>query len=356
MRLFPIVAGLAAGILFGAATPLSKALLGSFNGFQLAGLLYLGAAAVFLPKLALTGRRELASLRAAGGLKALAVIVLFGGFRGPVLLLFGLKLAASTSVSIWLNMELVATAILGAVFFKDHLDLPAIAGVALAVAAGALVSFQEGAAGLVPALFVTAACFCWGMDNHLTALVDSASPATVTFVKGAFAGTVNLIIGTLAADAPVAPRLYLLALLVGVLSYGASIVLYVKSAQQLGAVRSQVLFSTAPFWGILGAALALGEPVTPFALVAMLLVAAGIVLANALTHEHRHRHAAALHMHAHSHDDGHHDHAHDRPLPPGARHSHAHAHEATEHEHKHYPDLHHRHAHGSSAAAAKPSP
>ncbi len=40
-------------------------------------------------------------------------------------------------------------------------------------------------------LLVIAACFCWGIDNHLTALVDGASPQTITFIKGIFAGTCN---------------------------------------------------------------------------------------------------------------------------------------------------------------------
>jgi len=34
----------------------------------------------------------------------------------------GLKTANAASVSIWLNMELVATAILGVLIFKDALD------------------------------------------------------------------------------------------------------------------------------------------------------------------------------------------------------------------------------------------
>ena len=48
--------------------------------------------------------------------------ILFGGLLGPLLLLIGLRAANAASVSIWLNMELVATAILGVLIFKDSLD------------------------------------------------------------------------------------------------------------------------------------------------------------------------------------------------------------------------------------------
>ena len=42
-------------------------------------------------------------------------------------------------------------------------------------------------------------------------------------------------------------------LVIGGLSYGASITLYIGAAQRIGAVRSQMLFATSPVWGIVGA-------------------------------------------------------------------------------------------------------
>lgn len=142
-----------------------------------------------------------------------------------------------------------------------------------------------------------------------------------------------------------------LALLLGVFSYGVSIVLYVTSAQNLGATRSQVLFSTGPFWGILAAFLFLGESIGPLVFVAMALLACGIALSSSDRHAHLHRHAAFVHTHIHRHDDLHHGHSHPGGDPaPGAWHSHEHLHEETEHSHPHYPDLHHRHRHEGKSA------
>ena len=344
VKYFAIAMGLAAGILFGIATPVSKILLEEMNSFQLAGLLYLGAAIAFLPYVLRNWKRELGWIRATSQKKAIVGIVVFGGLLGPLFLLLGLKASASSSVSIWLNMELVATAALGVVFFKDHLDRPAIIGVLLTFAAGVIVTARDGIGSLLPASFVTLACISWGVDNHLTAIVDGASPRMITFVKGVFAGSTNLIIGMAIAGEGF-PLPYLgLALLVGVVSYGVSIVLYVGSAQQLGATRSQILFSTGPFWGVLAAFLLLGEPISAFTAAAMALLALGIVFTNLLVHEHAHRHRALTHVHAHNHDDGHHEHSH-AGIPSAPRHAHLHAHEAVDHAHTHYPDLHHRHAH-----------
>jgi drug/metabolite transporter (DMT)-like permease len=345
MKYIAVFMGLAAGVLFGIATPISKIILEKMNSFQLAGLLYLGAAIAFLPYVLKHRKRELQWIKTTNQKKAILGIVVFGGMLGPLFLMIGLKVAASSSVSIWLNMELVATAILGVIFFKDHLDKPAIIGVLLTIVAGVIVSLKDGLGSLLPAFFVTLACFSWGIDNHLTAIVDGASPKMITFIKGLFAGSTNLLIGSIIAGEGF-PILYLgIALLVGVVSYGLSIVLYVSSAQQLGATRSQILFSTGPFWGILVAFLILGEPISAYSIVAMVLLAIGILFTNLLVHDHSHRHMVVTHVHLHYHDDGHHEHEHDAGIPSALKHSHLHTHEATNHTHKHYPDLHHRHEH-----------
>jgi drug/metabolite transporter (DMT)-like permease len=340
--LFPIVIGCVSGLLFGAATPLSKLLLSQANSFQAAGLLYLGAALGVLPFTFKRGKKfsltKVSFWRLAG-------IVLFGGALGPVFLMVALKSAAASSVAVWLNLELVATALLGVLVFRDHLDLPGWIGLACALAAGLLVSLPEGMASLVPALLTAVACLCWGMDNHLSSLIDGLSPQKVVLIKGLAAGTVNLAIGIALGGAFPALNLVFAGLAIGLVSYGASIVLYVTSAQNLGATRAQLLFSAAPFWGVLFSAAFLGESLGAYHIVALGSLAAGIVLANVLSHGHGHSHESNVHEHLHAHDEHPiHDHA-GIVVPNDSRHSHEHIHEALVHEHKHYPDIHHRHKH-----------
>ncbi|MBK6964406.1 MAG: EamA family transporter [Bacteroidales bacterium] len=161
-----------------------------------------------------------------------------------------MKTANAASVSIWLNMELVATAILGVLIFKDTLDRNTWIGVILTIIAGIATSLGEGSSGIISALLIMAACISWAVDNHLTALTDGASPQSVTFLKGIVAGSVNLLIGCLIASEPLKFGSVGPALMVGIFSYGFSIMLYVTSAQNLGATRGQILFSTAPLWGV----------------------------------------------------------------------------------------------------------
>jgi len=345
MKRLAIITGILSGLLFGVATPFSKLLLADLNSFQLAGLLYLGAALAMLPYI-FRKNSNLKLLFQPGSRAKTTGIIFFGGFAGPLLLLAGLRMANAASVSIWLNMELVATAILGILIFKDALDRNTWIGVFLTIMAGIITSFGEGSSGIISGLLITAACICWGVDNHLTALTDGASPQTVTFVKGIVAGSVNLIIGCLIAGQTMMFGNIVAALIVGVFAYGFSIVLYVTSAQNIGATRSQILFSTAPIWGVALSYLINHESFQWVHLISIVLLALAVIVTNLFSHKHLHTHVVMEHIHYHQHVDGHHTHSHDgETVPDGKWHSHLHTHNPVTHEHPHDPDLHHRHLH-----------
>jgi drug/metabolite transporter (DMT)-like permease len=342
----PLAIALLSAALFGAATPASKWLLGALTPLQLAGLLYLGAALGVAPSL--LRARSLPLPRDRDGRRRLLGAIGLGGVLGPVLLLLGLSLASAASVSLWLNLELAATAALGALVFHDRLGAAGWLGAALAVAAGAALSLGEGPAGARAGGLVAAACVCWAFDNHWTARLDALPATATTFWKGAGAGATNLGLGLALAPFEAGLSAVAAALLAGALCYGASIALYVTAAHALGATRAQVLFASAPLFGVGLAALWLGEPLDG----AQLAAAGALALSAALVlrdrHEHLHVHEATAHVHWHRHDDGHHGHAHAGGPAPEA-HAHWHVHEPLRHAHPHWPDLHHRHRHGDPA-------
>ncbi|MDD5628211.1 MAG: DMT family transporter, partial [Elusimicrobia bacterium] len=311
---------------------------------QLAGLLYLGAALGSLPW-ALRGSIRLPWKLDLKNRVRLAGAVVFGGVLGPVLVLLGLKAASASSISLWLNLELAATAVLGTLLFRDALGWRGAASAGLAVLAAGLLAWEGGSAGWRAGALAGAACVCWGLDNQLTSLIDGISPADSTLWKGARAGLANLALGLLFWPWRAGPAQAAGALAVGALCYGASIMLYIAAAQRLGATRSQVAFSTAPFFGVVFAMGFLGERLTAVELACGGLFVAALALLASERHLHAHRHEAMEHEHAHGHQDGHHDHRHPAGNLAG-EHSHRHGHEEREHAHPHWPDLHHRHRHG----------
>lgn len=339
-----IALALLSAALFGAATPASKLLLEGLSAFQLAGLLYLGAALGIAPFAWRQGGLRLPHAQDHRNRLRLAGAIAAGGIAGPVLLLLGLRLADAASVSLWLNFELAATAMLGALVFREHLGRAGWAGVTAAFAGAAALSGVEGSAGAGAALLVLLACVCWGLDNHLTAMIDGITPSQSTFWKGLVAGSTNLALGLLVAPFGATATSTTLALAVGALAYGASIALYITAAQSLGATRAQVVFASAPFFGVALSVLLLGEALQAVHGVSAALFAAAIALIMLDRHAHHHVHEAMEHEHEHRHDDGHHTHTHPG-LEEHERHTHAHRHERVAHSHPHWPDLHHRHRH-----------
>jgi drug/metabolite transporter (DMT)-like permease len=341
----PLLRALLAAVLFGASAPASKIMLAGIEPLQLAGLLYLGAALGVAPW-ALRARRVRRARLSGTNRRRLATAVIFGGVLGPVLLLSALQRAAAGSVSLLLNLEIVATAVVGVAFFREHLGKSGWLGMASILGGGILISSGGGTPGLVAGVLAAAACACWGVDNNVTALIDGLSPAETTFWKGLVAGSTNLVLGLLLAPLPASPASIPAAIAVGMFGYGASIALYISAAQQIGATRSQAAFASAPFAGAALSFALLREPFTSAEILAGLLFALGVYLSFLDRHEHEHTHEECSHTHSHGHDDGHHGHDH-VGLPRGTvhAHEHEHAHARGTHTHRHLPDLHHRHGH-----------
>jgi drug/metabolite transporter (DMT)-like permease len=332
----------AAAAVFGATTPLASRLADDTSAPMLAGLLYLGAALAVVP----FARRRFDRLAARRGAARLGVAVLAGGFLGPLLLTSGLSRTPAATASLLLNLELVATTVLAALLFREHLGRRVIAGAAAVVTAGVVLVWTDAPDLRLGGVLIVGACVCWGLDNCVTVELDEFSPAHITLAKGAIAGSTNVLLGMLLGDGMPTAGVVLAALAVGAIGYGASITLWVTGARDLGAARGQLVFSAAPFVGVLVAWLVLRDPVRPAEAAGVLIAAFGVSRVLGSQHEHVHRHLPTEHDHEHHHHDGHHDHAHSAE-DDTARHTHAHRHEALVHAHPHVPDVHHRHGHDS---------
>lgn len=341
-----VLAALLAAALFGAGTPVAKWLMADISPWMLAALLYLGSG-VGLLFLRLTGAlRLVAPARLApGDWRWLAGAVLAGGVAGPVLLMTGLERMPASGASLLLNAEGVFTALLAWFVFRENFDRRIALGM-LAIVAGALVLSWPGEArfgATLPALAVLGACLAWAIDNNLTRKVALADATWIAMVKGLVAGSVNLSIALLLGAAVPSPGTFAAAGLVGLLSYGTSLTLFVIALRHLGTARTGAYFSVAPFFGALLAILWLEEPVTQDLLIAGALMALGVWLHLSERHQHIHAHEFMQHEHEHEHDAHHDHHQHGAKVP--SRHTHRHRHEPTTHSHEHFPDEHHRHLH-----------
>ena len=346
-----IVLAILSAALFGLSTPAAKALLGTVDAAVLAGLLYLGAGlgVAALRRVNAGWRRDGAPAEApltSQDLPWLAGAIASGGVIGPILLMVGLARTEATTASLLLTLEGVATALLAWFAFHESFDRRIALGMA-ALAAGAIVLSWSGApswAGIAGPIAIAGACIAWGIDNNLTRKVSLADPLQIVELKGLIAGPVSVVLGFASGGSLPAWSLFLLAALVGFVSYGLSLVLYVRALREIGTARTGAYFSTAPFLGAVASLLILGDPITLQLLVAGLLMGLGVWLHLTEDHTHEHEHDSIEHAHAHVNDE-HHQHPHGPEDPPGEPHSHVHKHIRLRHRHAHMPDMHHTHRH-----------
>jgi drug/metabolite transporter (DMT)-like permease len=324
-----------AAVLFGAATPATKLIVDNVGAVTLAGLLYLGAAVAVAP-FALREQRTTASHRQRS---RLMIAVALGGGLAPILLVLALDRTPAGTVSLFLNLELVATAIIARVFLQEQIGRRAGLGIMIVVLGGVILAGTAEAGVAVGAVLVAAACVCWGIDNAITASLDSYSPSQITLVKGMVAGSVNLALGLILDGAPVA-RFVLAALAIGALGYGLSITMWITGARLVGAARGQVIFALAPFIGALLAWPINGDRPTSTTVVAFTVSLVGVLVVATSHHGHVHRHEPIEHTHPIDPSDPHHR-ADAIEVLSGTQHRHL----AVRHDHEHLPDIHHRHSH-----------
>jgi drug/metabolite transporter (DMT)-like permease len=337
--------GLLAAATFGVSAPLAKLLLVEVSPQLLAGLLYLGAGVgLALYRLVRPHTREAPLSRA--DLPPLVGVIALGGVCGPLLLLLGLARVSGTAGALLLNLEAPLTIALAALVFREHVGRRALFASACVLLGAAALRFTPGEVAVdgLGVAAIAAACLCWALDNNLTQRLSLKDPAQLVRIKTLAAGTFNTLLAlSLGATLP-AFGVIALAMALGVLSYGVSVLLDAYALRLHGAAREAAYFATAPFVGALAAVPLLGEPLTLGEVAAMALMAIGVVVMLRENHAHEHTHGAMEHIHVHAHDE-HHQHAHGRDDPPDEPHAHSHRHESLTHDHPHVPDLHHRHSH-----------
>lgn len=283
-------------------------------------------------------------------------LTVLGGMVGPICLVQGLTLLSAGSASLLLNLEAVFTLLIAVLFGREHLSRRGLIAAVLILSGAVLLT--EGSlhgATLQGTLLIAGACLAWGIDNNLSQRLSLRDPLQIALLKAIGAsGPMLLLALALGQTLPAWPAL-LVVLAIGSVGYGLSIWLDLLALRHLGAAREALVFSTAPFVGLLFSLLVLREAFTSGMAMASAAMLLGVAVLLKEDHSHWHRHQALHHAHRHRHDpaggDPHHSHNHpgDDKGPANPQraywHAHEHQHAPIEHEHAHVSDAHHRHSH-----------
>ncbi len=244
-----------AAALYAVNSPFSKLLLDEMPSTIMAGFLYIGAG---------LGMGVIALIRKLqGGVHTekrltrrelpytLAMIVL--DIAAPIFLLLGLSETTAANASLLNNFEIVATAIIALVIFKEAISPRLWLGILFVTTSCALLSFEDITAFRfsVGSLFILLACLCWGIENNCTRALSACDPLTIVLLKGIFSGTGSLVIGLCIGERISSLWSVFAVLGVGFVAYGMSIFFYVYAQRSLGAARTSAYYAIAPFIGTL---------------------------------------------------------------------------------------------------------
>lgn len=246
-----IAFALLAAALYAVNAPLSKILLAFIPSTLLAGFLYLGAG---LGMCFLSWIRRFRKARPAEApltkaeLPYTAAMVLLD-IAAPICLLAGLNFTSAANASLLNNFEIVATAIIALVVFKETISPKLWLGILAVTLSCALLSLEDLSSFSFShgSLLVLLAAVCWGFENNCTRKLSSKDPRQIVLLKGIFSGTGSLLIGVCLGERAQTGWTIPLALLVGFVAYGLSIYFYVYAQRLLGAARTSAYYAVAPF-------------------------------------------------------------------------------------------------------------
>ena len=328
-RMIAIGYAILAAVFYAVNVPVSKVLLREVGPTTMAALLYLGAG-VGIGMLSLFSRNswEKSEPLSKKDLPyVIGMIVL--DIAAPIFLMLGISYGSSANASLLGNFEIVATTLIALFIFREAVSKRLWAAIALITLSSILLSFEgtDSFRFSYGSLFVLLATVCWGFENNCTRNIASKSTYEIVVLKGIFSGLGSLLIAFTMRESMPGTGYAVVALLLGFVSYGLSIFLYIRAQRVLGAAKTSAYYAVAPFVGAFLSFVFLKEQLSWKYLTALAVMIAGsaLVVVDTLIRQHVHQH---VHTFTHTHDGSTHTHT--------VVHTHEHNHYVTDSKHGHH--------------------
>jgi O-acetylserine/cysteine efflux transporter len=272
----PVAALCLAAVSFGSANTGTKYALGGFDPLGLLAVELVLATAVLWCCVGVRGFRRPTSL------PRVAVLGLFEPALAYLGETVGLDRTSATNGALIMGLECVFVVILAAVVLHEPVNVAVALAITLAVVG--LVVLESGDSlvgpGLGDTLVLVGSLCAAGYTIIARGLAPEDDPLSVTALQFTAATTVALPVAAVAwasgaesVPTDVAPRFLAAAVLVGVVGFAGSFLLYNFAIATVEAAPAAVIVNLIPAVGLLTAVVLLGERPTPYALTGALLIA-----------------------------------------------------------------------------------
>jgi len=242
-----------AALFFSLSIPASKYLLQSLSPYFLASLLYGGAGLIMLILWLLfpDSKHPHLSFQSKDTWPIIGMIVL--DVLAPIVMLIGLQTIHPAHVALMNNFEIVSTAVFAFFIFKEIIPSKLRIGIMIIILASAILSFEndDSFTFTTGSWWVLLAALLWGFENNLTRILSKKDPRLIVVIKGLSSGLISLWIAVYLDAVTLDITMMSLGLLVGIVSYGMSLWLYITAQRHLGAAKTSAFYAFAPFLGSL---------------------------------------------------------------------------------------------------------
>ena len=240
-----------AAALYSINAPFSKILLEFIPPTLMAGFLYVGAGIgiAFIALIRKIKNYETKELKLTKSELPYTIAMIILDIAAPIFLLFGLNATTAANASLLNNFEIVATAIIALMVFKEKISPRLWFGIFFITLSCGILSFEDVSSlhFSYGSLFVLLSAICWGFENNCTRKISSKDPLQIVLLKGIFSGIGSLIIGLYMGERTASLWSIFAVLCIGFIAYGLSIYFYVYAQRLLGAARTSAYYAVAPF-------------------------------------------------------------------------------------------------------------
>ena len=323
-----IILALLAAVFYAINTPFSKILLGNVPPTFLAAFLYLGAGVGVGMMYLFHIEKEDKSERLTKQDLPYTVGMILLDIVAPIFLMIGIKMGTASNASLLGNFEIVVTTLIALLIFKEKVSGKLWIAIGFITLSSIVLSF-EGIGSFqfsIGSLFVILATCCWGLENNCTRKISEKSTYQIVLLKGIFSGGGAFVIAVLLGEKIPEMKYIVMIMLLGYVSYGLSIFVYIRAQRILGAAKTSAYYAVAPFVGSFLSFVVNGEKlaVEYFVGLAFMFIGTAFVVYDTMIKNHLHGH---MHTIVHTHNGVTHTHL--------ITHTHEHYHFGNEEFHHH---------------------
>lgn len=278
------ICAILASIMFGAVPIIAKPLVSDVNPFVLSSITYLCAFLVFVP----IAHKPKISFKK-NDYVILLIIGIGSAFFSPILYFVGLEKSNASDASLLSNAEIVFTVFLAVLFFKEKLKPIGYLAMAMVLFGIAIITtnldFSRSFEFNYGHFLILGSTALWALDNNLSRIISGRiNAARIVQVKYGIGGA--LMAATIFAlqipfqiDCSLLPQIILLS----VVGFGGALYFFLLSLKKIGTVMTIAIFSLSSVFGLVFSAIILGERISAYQIIAIVIMLSGIYLLNKKT-------------------------------------------------------------------------